>query len=1001
MKKILFLSFLFLLIYTQSLWAQCSPDIVPPTIACPGTQFIVLLGGCSNTVPNFTSLGTKSDNCTATGSLVTTQSPVAGTVVTGVGIVVITLTVTDAAGNSSSCNFNANKVDVSLPNITCPPTQNLSLGAGCTTTLPNYIGMATTSDNCGVASVTQSPAAGTVLVGGGTTVVSLTATDINGNMKTCSFNVNRNDVPPSITCPGNQSINLTSSCNAVMPNYTGMATASDDCTASLSITQSPAAGSTISGAGAMMVTLSTTDLGGNTSSCSFTLTKVDVTAPNITCPATQSLNLNGSCTAILPSYTALATVSEACGAAPLTQSPVAGTIVSGSGAMTVTFSATDAVGNIGTCSFTVNKLDVTPPSVSCPPVTPTLSLNASCNVGLPSYIGVSNPTDNCSGVLSVVQSPAGGTVLSGVGTTSVTLTATDASGNSQSCSFMVNRVDITNPTITCPANVTVNPNAGACSATGVSLGMPITADNCMVASVSNDAPGTYFSGFTNVTWTVVDVSGNARTCTQIVTVTDTTFPVLSCPANMTVAAASAGVCGAVVNFTPTASDNCILSSLISSPASGSLFPFGVNTVTVTAIDAIGNTSVCTFTITVTTPAGALNVLSTSNLTYFADAECTDVTGWTHYYHTASNTIVLSIQKNGNSIGTIAGGLQVVTATNGNYASNTAQHIAFPVALYPQNPLWYVMNRFWLVNASTQPTSPVKVRFYFTAQDTSDLNGSLSPNTTLLDMKMYKINGLYSPNPDPDNNPATYDGHSGVPIAPTRNGDGYVEYDNGASATGTYWALANYGPHYYAEYEIDRFSGGGGGSGSGTLGALPVEILSFTGKYVLPYNQLLWVTASEENSEYFEVQRWNAATSQYEILGSVEAKGNTQTQQSYGYQDPHPYIGSNIYRLKVVDTDGGYGYSNVINVVAPRAEYFALYPNPTKEEISVELDRGITDEITLTIYDISGKEMLKNSWTLLQNESTHTLSIGNLPQGMYMYKVVYGDRRHEGKVMVVR
>src|SRR5690606_35780275 len=121
-------------------------------------------------------------------------------------------------------------------------TQTVNLGAGCNVALPNYTGMATTGDNCGVASVTQSPVAGTNLVGVGTTVVTLTVTDVNGLTATCNFNVNRVDVTPrTITCLGTQTVNLGAGCNVALPNYTGMATTGDNCGVA-SVTQSPIAG---------------------------------------------------------------------------------------------------------------------------------------------------------------------------------------------------------------------------------------------------------------------------------------------------------------------------------------------------------------------------------------------------------------------------------------------------------------------------------------------------------------------------------------------------------------------------------------------------------------------------------------------------------------------------------------------------------------------------------------------------------------------------------------
>ncbi|TCK64050.1 hypothetical protein DFQ05_2743, partial [Winogradskyella wandonensis] len=83
----------------------------------------------------------------------------------------------------------------------------------------------------------------------------------------------------------------------------------------------------------------------------------------------------------------------------------------------------------------------------------------------------------------------------------VTLTVTDTLGQTDTCTTNVTVNDTTAPTITAPANVTVSANA-SCEATGVTLGTPTTADNCGVATVTNDAPATFPLGTTTVTWTV-------------------------------------------------------------------------------------------------------------------------------------------------------------------------------------------------------------------------------------------------------------------------------------------------------------------------------------------------------------------------------------------------------------------------------------------------------------------------------------------------------------------
>jgi extracellular elastinolytic metalloproteinase len=156
------------------------------------------------------------------------------------------------------------------------------------------------------------------------------------------------------------------------------------------------------------------------------------------------------------------------------------------------------------------------------------------------------------------------------------------------------------PTISCPANVTVNTDAGQCTASGVGLGSPTTTDNCAGETTSNDAPGNFPLGDTTVTWTVTDTAGNTATCTQIVTVVDNEDPTLTCPADLTVEV-NEGELFTLPDYTgdAVATDNCTTSpSLTQDPAAGTDVGVGTTVITITAEDDSGNTVSCTFTVTV-------------------------------------------------------------------------------------------------------------------------------------------------------------------------------------------------------------------------------------------------------------------------------------------------------------------------------------------------------------------------------------------------------------------
>lgn len=217
---------------------------------------------------------------------------------------------------------------------------------------------------------------------------------------------------------------------------------------------------------------------------------------------------------------------------------------------------------------------------------------AGCQAAVPDFTAGVVVADN-SGSVTIAQSPLAGSPAS-YGTNTVTLTATDGSGNFAQCTAQFIVIDTLAPAITqCAAEITVSTDAGTNIATNVILGaVPFASDVCGLAGTSNNAPETFGFGTNVVTWSVTDTHGNTATCPQKVIVLDTESPLLACPVDI-VTNLAAGECS-LTNLhlgTPVAADNVGLASVTNdAPA---VFAVGTNQVVWLATDLSGNTTVCT------------------------------------------------------------------------------------------------------------------------------------------------------------------------------------------------------------------------------------------------------------------------------------------------------------------------------------------------------------------------------------------------------------------------
>jgi len=540
-------------------------------------------------------------------------------------------------------NFSVVGDDSTPPMITCPAALDLVVDVNCDAIIGDYLGSKLAlSDNCtdsALILVTQSIPEFTVLVGGpgDTQAMTLFAEDEAGNIGQCTFTLNIIDItPPSITCPGDTNIYVDLNCEGVLGDYIGTPVVSDNCslTANIVITQDPLPGLLISGIVVeTIVELTALDEDGNSASCTFVARTIDTIPASISCPADTVVYANSVCQGNLADYTSNAVVFDNCsalGSLTVSQSPVIGSVISGNQVITLTVTG-GVPNNPQSCTFNAILIDTLAPGIICP-VPNALYSNSNCEALLPNYVNSVIISENCDPSSLVVQNPPAGTLLTAPGSTTVTLTITDDSGNSGSCQFSPIVLDTISPQFTCPTNQTETGDAACAALLDDYTSLVSPTDNCSsVFTIVQDPPaGTSFSSPLIVEIQVSDESGNDATCTFSVDIEDITVPSLSCPTTQTISAN--GNCEYVLaDWTGSVSvtDNCSATiDMIYSqtPVPSTILGIGTHLVTLNAEDESGNIGSCQFNVVVEDNTSPTVLSCASNQTVYADLSCEALVG---------------------------------------------------------------------------------------------------------------------------------------------------------------------------------------------------------------------------------------------------------------------------------------------------------------------------------------------------------------------------------------
>jgi hypothetical protein len=228
-------------------------------------------------------------------------------------------------------------------------------------------------------------------------------------------------------------------------------------------------------------------------------------------------------------------------------------------------------------------------------------------------------------------------------------------------------------------------------------------------------------------------------------------------------------------------------------------------------------------------------------------------------------------------------------------------------------------------------------------------------------------------------------YNGVGTAPGNYPAGTGSQINPADANVVFNAAAN-----RWEVTFDATGSGGFYVHTGTF-TLPVTLVNFRGEQNGSVNKLLWSTSTEANNKGFELER-SADGINFTSLGFIASKaenGNSSTAINYNFDDTRPMTGTNYYRLKQLDKDGRYGYSNTVLLTRKVTEITLtrVYPNPARAELNLLISSPAAAKVTIVITDLTGTVVMQQPAQLVAGDNQHRMNVLHLAQGTYIIKAI--------------
>lgn len=268
-------------------------------------------------------------------------------------------------------------------------------------------------------------------------------------------------------------------------------------------------------------------------------------------------------------------------------------------------------------------------------------------------------------------------------------------------------------------------------------------------------------------------------------------------------------------------------------------------------------------------------------------------------------------------------------------------------------------------ASTFPT-PVRIRLFFYNDEFDLYNNELTsdgcPSILKDELEVFHYDGL--------NEDCNFNNNTGLASLISSS-------DIRVQALGT--------TGFFLEFEVMSFSEFGAGISSSSI--LPIELMYFTGKKEGEHIALKWATATEQNNDYFLLERSKDGVNFIESQ-QVDGNGNSTEPKLYSYIDKKPESGMNYYRLRQVDLDGTKSSSQLVAVDFDADFSVNVFPNPFNASFTLETFNSVSGvEMQVQLLDLNGMSVLNETVLLNKGLNRNVLSTEGVPSGMYYLKAV--------------